>query len=616
MTWSFRRPLPPPCNRRAMNQTSPNPRLRCASLFLGVLLAGASPAPAQTSSELRFSLDFHGPFMGVTTPAGTPITEADLLIRSGSPFAPMDPEIALPGMFLDQYSTCAGHAPGIACGLEINAFSFGKDARLLPSPTYEFAVYLSVDEFAVGRPIGPGTGIPTIFTEALSQEAASDVFLRSFVGPGPFVNIPAQSAAVVDGDGTPSSPNTNSLIGLGLVEPIPPTPGVPESGSNLDAMDLGEPFDPITDTLFFSLQGDFPFCNEPNAPTFSSASSQALPTGGTASAGDILTFQAGVGVDRFARAIDLGLDRVAGPDSDDVDALMVVENGVPGYQPPTAPYSWLGAGATDLVLFSLRCGSGTIGEPDSISQLPITGGDILIHFAGQTRPGIWIPAEALGLETIARGGMANDELDGLDIVDDTEDPFHDCNGNGVEDLVDILNGTSDDCDGNGIPDECELPGDSVCDCSVSSSSACGNTAGADEGCVNNVGVGGKLVGLGTSSIQTDVFQLSVTQVTPNTFGIIVVGEVNTSNTVGNGRLCLGAFGGVPSTPLRLAVRPTGVTGAFTFGPGILSDVGGSPAASIVSIGSSLGFQIWYRDNGGPCGAPFNFTNAVRLGLTP
>ena len=39
----------------------------------------------------------------------------------------------------------------------------------------------------------------------------------------------------------------------------------------------------------------------------------------------------------------------------------------------------------------------------------------------------------------------------------------DCNGNGVSDIVDILNGTSKDFNRNGIPDECEGLGDLNCD---------------------------------------------------------------------------------------------------------------------------------------------------------
>ena len=249
-----------------MVQPAPAGRVPAGLLAAAVTLA--APAAAQNVSELRYSLDFQGPLMGLSNPAGVPITDADLLVRNGPPFAPVQPRIVLPGQFLDQYSSCVGHAPGVACGLEINAISFGRDARLRPSPLYEFSVYLSVDEFAVGRPTVPPTPIPTIFSEAQRQEAAGDIYVARFVGPGPYPNLPAQSFGVADGDGEPSSPLTNSLIGLGLVEPIVPSPGVPETGSNLDSIDLGPPFDPLTDTLFFSLEGGIPRCNEPLAPVF------------------------------------------------------------------------------------------------------------------------------------------------------------------------------------------------------------------------------------------------------------------------------------------------------------------------------------------------------------
>jgi hypothetical protein len=41
--------------------------------------------------------------------------------------------------------------------------------------------------------------------------------------------------------------------------------------------------------------------------------------------------------------------------------------------------------------------------------------------------------------------------------------WHDCNGNGVADAVDLANGTSTDVNNNGIPDECESVGDLNCD---------------------------------------------------------------------------------------------------------------------------------------------------------
>jgi hypothetical protein len=34
-------------------------------------------------------------------------------------------------------------------------------------------------------------------------------------------------------------------------------------------------------------------------------------------------------------------------------------------------------------------------------------------------------------------------------------PLHDCNGNGIEDMVDIALGTSSDADLDGVPDECQ-----------------------------------------------------------------------------------------------------------------------------------------------------------------
>lgn len=49
--------------------------------------------------------------------------------------------------------------------------------------------------------------------------------------------------------------------------------------------------------------------------------------------------------------------------------------------------------------------------------------------------GEWIPSGA----AVAKGAAAE----------------FDCNGNGVEDAVDIAGGYSSDEDGNGIPDECE-----------------------------------------------------------------------------------------------------------------------------------------------------------------
>lgn len=45
---------------------------------------------------------------------------------------------------------------------------------------------------------------------------------------------------------------------------------------------------------------------------------------------------------------------------------------------------------------------------------------------------------------------------GMYAGDGTACPASDCNGNGVDDLCDVLSGTSADCNANGIPDECDI----------------------------------------------------------------------------------------------------------------------------------------------------------------
>src|SRR6185369_13392765 len=69
----------------------------------------------------------------------------------------------------------------------------------------------------------------------------------------------------------------------------------------------------------------------------------------------------------YAPPLMLGLD-LAGPGRDDLDALALLENGIPGYQP--------GPGG-DVVRFSVRRGSAVIGVIDSLQGLPIEPGDIL-----------------------------------------------------------------------------------------------------------------------------------------------------------------------------------------------------------------------------------------------
>jgi hypothetical protein len=62
------------------------------------------------------------------------------------------------------------------------------------------------------------------------------------------------------------------------------------------------------------------------------------------------------------------------------------------------------------------------------------------------RPSIQRPVPA----SVRRGGL------GLCFLLAAYSPAADCNGNGVEDELDIRSGQSQDCDSNGVPDECDL----------------------------------------------------------------------------------------------------------------------------------------------------------------
>ncbi|MEZ6017895.1 MAG: hypothetical protein R3F49_22515 [Planctomycetota bacterium] len=572
----------------------------------------ATQASAQVPTEVTFSVDWQGPLMGVQSSTGLPITEADLLSPGGAIFNSGTPGIRIPGAFLSRYSTCVGHAPGVSCGVELDALSFGRDARLRPTAAYQFDLLFSVDEHAVGA---QGPFAPNVATEAAANEAAGDVFMRRFTGAGPFQPGAGFNFAVIDGDGQRST--SGALYpGLGLKEPIPATPTVPELGDNLDAFDIGPP--PTVGTrTFFSLEGGLPDPREPNVAITNSAGLQPDPNGTLSFNGaDVLVIDNAGVVFLYASSDQLGL---SGNGFDDIDALMVVENGVAGYQPSLVPYDWIqgaGGGPRDLVLFSVRRGSAIIGMLDSQFGIPITEGDILGPPLGGTigqRPSIFIAAESLGLQT-SRGQFfeAGDDLDALDMRDDTEEPFKDCNENGVEDGLEVSSGSSPDIDGNGVPDECESAGEAFCDCDTAAEAACGNISVTGRGCVNNTGVGARLIGTGTSSVATDALKLTASSMTPNTFGVVFMGMTAGSAVppFSNGRVCVGG-----ST--RIKIAPTGPTGSFDYGPGILADISLLPLPPVVTPGSTWGFQVWYRDIGGPCiGGVSNFTNAWRVLYTP
>jgi len=434
---------------RGLNSSAAIVFATCVWFALATNVATAQPT---------FSIDGQSPSSFGGAGFGGAFSEGDLL--GPGPFL----AAGGPGAFgLGFVPTGTGPAAPVGTYAELDAVSYGTDAVTPFNPLGLDLVdpfdgielvhqwNFSVDEFAGGDPFGPPVPGPSVFTEGATGmgEASADVFVShtaaAFGGgifpPPPFSFFPNANTQVLDGDGV-ATPNP----GLGLVEPNPPAPAppfpaIPDVGDNLDAVDVDAPFPGFGTPVFFSLDGGFadPIENPTVAfpgPNFGTAAANAV------SGADILT--AGVGTGAFGiYAPSFALDLTAG---DDIDALAVADVGptVGISDPVTVPgaaYDWLGGGS-DMVLFSLRRGSPTIGTPDAFTGTPIEEGDILTPTATGA-PGIFVAAEDIGLGTL-RSGTATfvdsfatlwaDDLDALDVV---QTKLADVTGDYIVDDTDI-----------------------------------------------------------------------------------------------------------------------------------------------------------------------------------
>ncbi|MCB9914798.1 MAG: hypothetical protein H6828_06560 [Planctomycetes bacterium] len=591
-----------------------------AVLASTVLVALAAP-PAAAQGHVTFSVDWHSPSVGLPDSfTGTPITAGDVLtpvsltpvlgplplpgIWTSAGLGPPAPGLAIP-----TYPLCAGVPTCQACPIEVDAYSAGLD-RLLLGNEPPGVFWFSVDAYGWGLP-GPPI-VPNLLSEGPAggiAEAPADVWIDLGIPPGPVPPPPfgpiVGHVGAVDGNGLPG-PSPFAYPGLGLIEPSPPTFVPCDPGDNLDALNAFAPGPAPPFPVYYSLDTGFP---DPNG----------YPNAGSAFAngfvgGDVLVSPApGVPPVLFAPAAALGLDLLMGFDSDDLDALMLAENGTGAFEPSLTPYDWIG-GATDMLLFSVRRGSAVIGAPDSIFGMPIEPGDILTTplLGGLSPyPGILVPAEALGLATV-RFGAPNPltGADDLDALSSPFAPFFDCDLNGIEDAIDIAFGTHTDVNLNGIPDVCELVGGPYC---LGVACPCGNND-PNAGCVNSTGVGALLSATGTSSVTNDDLKLTVSSMPVNKFGVFYMGPNQIALPFGDGLRCVGG-GGVGlfryNPPLN-----SGAAGSISIGPGLVAWSSGFPPGGAITPGSTWQFQCWYRDPFGPCGQFFNLSNGYSVTFTP
>lgn len=583
----------PPFRRRAR---------RHASFILSAATAACLASSARAQSQIVFGIDYRG--ATIATPdsqSTTPITEADILKAPfGLPtFGPMPPpQIAFTGaqLGLTAYSACVGHAAGTACRIEVDAISFGTDAHFnntLPIGAPGRArLYFSVDRFATGL---TGTGIaPNVRSEGAlgAGEAAADIFTPVTTITGPIAPGPlGPNFGVFDGNGLPSA-SGHRYRGFGLREPSSPGPF-----DDIDAFSIGPIPSGPTAFVYFSLDGAIV------DPLTSLTGSDSAGLQGVSPSAVLRRSLSGGPLTIYANPNQLGLN----PLTDDLDALILSENGNGTYQPSVVFYDWL-SGTTDMLLFSVRRGSAIIGQTDSLFGIPIEAGDVLAPPAtpGQ-RPRIFIAAEALGLATErSSGAIEGDELDALG---SESEPYLDCNTNGRDDAEDIALGFSSDTNNNNIPDECEQSYVRYCYC-PSPLGPCGNHDAA-AGCKNVTGQGGLLCGFNTTSTTTDDLVIGGEGLPPFSPALLFMGPGQVQTAFGNGLQCVGP------TTYRMLIRFADGAGAVSYGPGIVGLSNGLGGAAIIESGYTWNFQAWYRDSSSFCTfSGFNLTNGLSILFTP
>ena len=418
-----------------------------ALVGIGLISTAAGGAGNPQMATPTFSIDhYSGPTFGAPDAWwGMPIMPDDILTPQipGPPLGFPNPGMWPPGMAYSSPPSPMGPGLGLMFpGGELDALSYGHDdfsmGRMLPD-VWSF----SVDRYAAGAPAAAMTP-PDVLSEGVTGaiEAAADVHKNWFPGAG-------NNTIYLDGDGMGPVP-----WGVNLIEAPGwmPMPGLPiKDDDNLDAVDIDTiPPDVMGGPIYFSLDSAF------IDPLEMMLNMGAAVVNGFSGSDVMVSMGGGLGM--YAPAPALGLD-MAGLDTDDLDALMLVDDGDMQFN-----------AQLDFIAFSVRRGSAVVGMLDSIWNIPISEGDILVPppVAGGA-PGILVRAEWLGLATIRSMTVGplgfNDDLDALDVRTPL---LGDTNDDGVIDIVDLTAlaanwfnpappwWTSGDFDGNGVIDIVDL----------------------------------------------------------------------------------------------------------------------------------------------------------------
>ncbi|MBK7878454.1 MAG: immunoglobulin domain-containing protein [Planctomycetes bacterium] len=191
----------------------------------------------------------------------------------------------------------------------------------------------------------------------------------------------------------------------------------------------------------------------------------------------------------------------------------------------------------------------------------------------------------------------------------------DCNGNGVDDVIDVADNTSFDLDGDFVPDECALPARFCSGDGSATPCPCGNSGAPGNGCNNSLGVGGaRLDAYGVARLTNDTLRLDLTGVPAVASVLYFQGTARENGgagtVLGDGLLCTsGAL-------IRLGARnANGGTSSFGFGVG--ADPLISVRGQIPGGGATRSYQAWYRNAANFCTpSTFNLSNGLELVWAP
>lgn len=144
------------------------------------------------------------------------------------------------------------------------------------------------------------------------------------------------------------------------------------------------------------------------------------------------------------------------------------------------------------------------------------------------------------------------------------------------------------------------------DDSTGLSCPCGDLGGTGEGCANSTGEGARLLPSGSTSVSQDSLRFTADGLVPGAPALLFQGDGLLGNGqgvfLGAGRHCVGG------SVRRLGVSVPAPSGLASWGPGLAVPGAWQP-------GQVLGFQVWYRDPGAPCGG-FNLSQAIQVCFQP